>query len=170
MVTGATGATGATGSEVVKGLIAAVGIAALTEPGHAGKAYALSGGQAFTYGEAAEIRSRAASKPIRYVAFSEEDFSGSLAAQGWQPEQIALFTGLFHGVRQGWAAPISPDVAAVLGRVPHHPGAVRAGSLGDLAISSYAPGSQRGWVLCIPSDSVSLCALPIRFARTSNRW
>ena len=98
--------------------IAAVGIAALTEPGHAGKAYALSGGQAFTYGEAAEILSRAAGKPIRYVALSEEDFSGSLAAQGWQPEQIAMFTGLFQGVRQGWAAPISPDVATVLGRPP----------------------------------------------------
>ena len=98
--------------------IAAVGIAALTEPGHAGKAYALSGGQAFTYSEAAEILSRAAGKPIRYVPLSEEDFSGSLAAQGWQPEQIAMFTGLFQGVRQGWAAPISPDVAAVLGRPP----------------------------------------------------
>ena len=90
----------------------------MTEPGHAGKAYALSGGQAFTYGEAAEILSRAAGKPIRYVALSEEDFSGSLAAQGWQPEQIAMFAGLFQGVRQGWAAPISPDVASVLGRPP----------------------------------------------------
>ena len=29
-----------------------------------------------------------------------------------------MFTGLFHGVRQGWAAPISPDVATVLGRPP----------------------------------------------------
>jgi uncharacterized protein YbjT (DUF2867 family) len=98
--------------------IAAVGVAALTEPGHAGKAYALSGGQAFTYGEAAEILSRAAGKPIRYVALSEEEFSGSLAAQGWRPEQIAMFAGLFQGVRQGWAAPISPDVATVLGRAP----------------------------------------------------
>ena len=96
--------------------IAAVGIAALTEPGHAGKAYALTGGQAHTYGEAAEILSRAAGKPIRYVALSEADFSGSLAAQGWQPGQIAMFTGLFQGVRQGWAAPTSPDVANVLGR------------------------------------------------------
>ena len=49
---------------------------------------------------------------------SEEDFSGSLAAQGWQPEQIAMFAGLFQGVRQGWSAPISPDVASVLGRPP----------------------------------------------------
>ena len=31
------------------------GIAALTEPGHNGKAYALTSGQAWTYGEAAEI-------------------------------------------------------------------------------------------------------------------
>jgi uncharacterized protein YbjT (DUF2867 family) len=98
--------------------IAAVGIAALTEPGHAGKAYALTGGQAHTYGEAAEILSRAAGKPIRYVGLSEDEFSGSLAAQGWQPGQIAMFAGLFQGVRQGWAAPSSPDVASVLGRAP----------------------------------------------------
>jgi uncharacterized protein YbjT (DUF2867 family) len=98
--------------------IAAVGIAALTEPGHAGKAYALTGGQAHTYGEAAEILSRAAGKPIRYVALSEDEFSGSLAAQGWQPGQIAMFAGLFEGVRQGWAASTSPDVANVLGRAP----------------------------------------------------
>ena len=52
------------------------------------------------------------------VALSAEDFSGLLAAQGWQPEQIAMFTGLFQGVRQGWAVPISPDVASVPGRAP----------------------------------------------------
>ena len=90
----------------------------MTEPGHAGKAYALTGGQAHTYGEAAAILSQAAGKPIRYVALSEAEFSGSLAAQGWQPGQIAMFAGLFQGVRQGWAAPTSPDVANVLGRPP----------------------------------------------------
>ena len=114
--------------------IAAVGIAALTEPGHAGKAYALTGGQAFTYGEAAEILSLAAGKPIHYVALSEEDFSSSLAAQGWQPGQIAMFAGLFQGVRQGWAAPVSPDVAAVLGRAPITLEQFAAGSRGDLAV------------------------------------
>jgi uncharacterized protein YbjT (DUF2867 family) len=96
--------------------IAAVGVAALTEPGHDGKAYALTGGQAWTYGEAAEILSRAAGKSIRYVALSDEDFRSSLAAQGWKPEQIAMFSNLFSGVRQGWAAAVSPDVANVLGR------------------------------------------------------
>ncbi|MCU0504022.1 MAG: SDR family oxidoreductase [Anaerolineae bacterium] len=96
--------------------IAAVGIAALTEPGHHGKAYALTSGQAWTYGEAAEILSRAAGKPIRYVALSDEDFRNSLTSQGWKPEQVAMFSNLFSGVRQGWAAAVSPDVAHVLGR------------------------------------------------------
>jgi uncharacterized protein YbjT (DUF2867 family) len=81
-----------------------VAIATLTEPRHAGKAYALSGGYASTYGEAAEILSRAAGKPIRQVVLSEEHFGGSLAARDWQPEQIAMFTGLFQCVREGWAA------------------------------------------------------------------
>ena len=96
--------------------IAAVGVAALTEPGHNGKAYALTGGQAWTYGEAAEILSQAAGKQIRYVALSDEDFRSGLAAQGWKPEQIEMFSNLFSGVRQGWAAAVSPDVANVLGR------------------------------------------------------
>jgi uncharacterized protein YbjT (DUF2867 family) len=90
--------------------IATVGIAALTETEHAEKAYALSGGRAFTYGEAAEILSRAAGKPIRFVALSEEDFSGSLAAQGWQPEQIAMFAGLPLG-RHSLVAPFAAHLA-----------------------------------------------------------
>jgi len=98
--------------------IAAVGIAALTEPGHDGKAYALTGGQAWTYGEAAEILSRAAGKPIRYVALSDEDFRNSLTSQGWKPEQVAMFSNLFSTVRQGWAAAVTPDVASALGRPP----------------------------------------------------
>ena len=93
-----------------------MGVAALTEPGHNGKAYALTGGQAWTYGEAAEILSQAAGKQIRYVALSDEDFRSGLAAQGWKPEQIEMFSNLFSGVRQGWAAAVSPDVANVLGR------------------------------------------------------
>jgi uncharacterized protein YbjT (DUF2867 family) len=43
----------------------AIGIAALTEPSHVGKAYALTGGQARTYGGPAEIFSPAAGQPIR---------------------------------------------------------------------------------------------------------
>jgi uncharacterized protein YbjT (DUF2867 family) len=98
--------------------IAAVGVAALTEAGHAGKAYALTGGQALTYGEAAEILSRAAGKPIRYVALSDEDFRDSLLAQGWKVDQVAMFSNLFRGVRQGWAASVSADLANALGRPP----------------------------------------------------
>ena len=98
--------------------IAAVGVAALTEAGHAGKTYALTGGQALSYGEAAEILSRAAGKPIRYVALSDEDFGDSLLAQGWNADQVAMFSNLFRGVRQGWAASVSADVANALGRPP----------------------------------------------------
>jgi uncharacterized protein YbjT (DUF2867 family) len=96
--------------------IAAVAVAALTEAGHAGKAYALTGEQPLSYGEAAEILSQAAGKPIGYVALTDEAFRGSLASQGWRSEQIEMFSNLFAGVRQGWAASVSPDVAAVLGR------------------------------------------------------
>jgi len=98
--------------------IAAVAAAVLTEAGHAGKAYALTGSQALSYDEAVTIISRAAGHEIRYVAISDEDMRRSMATAGTPPEQVEMFSGLFNGVRQGWTAPVIPTVAEVLGRPP----------------------------------------------------
>lgn len=98
--------------------IAAVAAAALTEEGHAGREYTLTGGEAFTYSEAAAILSEAANREINYVAIDDSAFRDALASAGWEPEQVGFFADLFYIVRQGWVAPVSPAVSEILGREP----------------------------------------------------
>lgn len=52
--------------------IGAVPARVLTEPGHDGRAYALSGPQALSYGQMAEMLSAALGRRIEYVATSDE--------------------------------------------------------------------------------------------------
>jgi uncharacterized protein YbjT (DUF2867 family) len=98
--------------------IAAVAAAALTGDGHQGKEYTLTGSQALSYGEAAKIISEVAGREITYAAISDDDMREAMKSAGWLPEQIEFMIGLFYTVRQGWTAPISPDVSSALGRDP----------------------------------------------------
>lgn len=98
--------------------IAAVAAAALTQPGHAGQAYTLTGGEALTYGEAAALISEVAGRTIGYVAIPNAAFRQSLVDSGWPAESAGFMAGLFQPVEQGWAGAVSPAVAAVLGRPP----------------------------------------------------
>ncbi|MCB0196651.1 MAG: SDR family oxidoreductase [Anaerolineae bacterium] len=98
--------------------IAAVAAAALTEEGHAGKEYTLTGGEALSYGEAAIILSEAANREISYVAIDEKAFLEGMISAGWLPEQAEFMAMLFSIVRQGWSAPVVPVVNEVLGREP----------------------------------------------------
>jgi uncharacterized protein YbjT (DUF2867 family) len=98
--------------------IAAVAAAVLTEPGHAGQEYTLTGDQALTYGEAAAIISQVSGRTVQYVAISEEQMREALLGAGWAPEQAAFMNVLFGAVRAGWAAGISPAVKQILGRDP----------------------------------------------------
>lgn len=98
--------------------IAAVAAAALTQPGHAGEAYTLTGGEALSYGEAATIISEVAGRPVGYVAIPNDAFRQSLIDNGWPAESAGFMAGLFYPVEQGWAAAVSPAVATILGRSP----------------------------------------------------
>jgi uncharacterized protein YbjT (DUF2867 family) len=100
------------------GDIAAVAAAAMTQPGHAGQAYTLTGGEALTYGETAAIIAEVSGRPVSYVAISNDAFRQSLIEQGWPAESAGFMAALFHAVEQGWAAAVSPAVAAILGRAP----------------------------------------------------
>ena len=98
--------------------IAAVAAAALTEEGHVGKEYTLTGGEALSYSDAVATLSEAASREINYVAIDDSAFRDALASAGWLPEQVDFMAGLFYIVRQGWTAPVSPVVNEILGREP----------------------------------------------------
>jgi uncharacterized protein YbjT (DUF2867 family) len=96
--------------------IAAVGVAALNERRHEGRAYTLTGGQAFDHHEVAAILSRAAGKKIAYVPLSEEAACAALAKGGVPADLIERWKNFYRIVRQGSCAPIVRDAESILGR------------------------------------------------------
>ena len=98
--------------------IAAMAVAALTQDGHDGKGYTVTGGRAVDHAEAVAVLSKAAGKPIAYTPVSDEDMRTALAGEGVPEPMIGLFSELFAAMREGVTAPVSPHVAEVLGREP----------------------------------------------------
>ncbi len=99
--------------------VADVAVAALTEPGHAGQTYALTGGQALTYTQVADILADVTQRRVSYQPASDEEFYSILSQSSqWEADQIDYLTGLFGYVRAGQVAPVEPALATVLGREP----------------------------------------------------
>jgi uncharacterized protein YbjT (DUF2867 family) len=96
--------------------IAAVAVAALTEPGHERKAYSLTGPRAMTNDEIADQISSAAGRKIRYVDLSDADFRQGLLRAG-MPEPFAdMHIDLMRYYRSGKAATVTGDIRHVTGR------------------------------------------------------
>ncbi len=98
--------------------IAEVAAKILTEPGHAGREYTLTGGAALSHADAAVIISTAAGREVHYVSIPDQAMREALTGAGWRPGQVELMLGLFGGVRQGWSAPVVPILPDLLGRAP----------------------------------------------------
>lgn len=97
--------------------IAAVAAEALTGSGHAGQGYQLSGSRSVTFAEVAAILSQVSGRTIRHEDSSLESFSAYVVSQGVPAAYAGILTGLFeHGIRPGFAAPVTPVVEAVTGR------------------------------------------------------
>jgi uncharacterized protein YbjT (DUF2867 family) len=98
--------------------IAAMAVAALTGPGHAGRAYTLTGPRALDHHEVARALSDAAARTLQYVPLGEEQARQLLAGSGLSSERIERLIGFYRLVRQGFCAPVSSDIETVLGRPP----------------------------------------------------
>lgn len=96
--------------------VADMGVAALTEPGHEGAAYTLTGPSAMTMHEVAETLSAFMRRPIRYLPLSEDDGRAGLQRAGFSSERVERLVGFYRFVRAGACAPIHDDVPRVLGR------------------------------------------------------
>lgn len=96
--------------------IAAVAVAALAEPGHAGKAYTLTGPEALDHAEVAALLSEAAGTRVRYEPATEEEARAALAGAGFPARRVERLIGFYRLVRAGFCAPVSGDVERVLGR------------------------------------------------------
>ncbi|NEC88436.1 NAD(P)H-binding protein [Streptomyces sp. SID12501] len=98
--------------------IAEVAVAALTEDGHAGRDYELSGPRLMTFGDAVAEIARATNRDIRYVALSPEAYGAEQRAQGVPEEWVQLSVGLYECIRSGGLASLGDGVQRVLGRSP----------------------------------------------------
>ncbi len=98
--------------------IADVVTAALTEDGHSGEIYEVTGPRMLTFTEVAKEISRAAGREVQFVQIPKEAFADAIAESG-APEEIAwLLNYLFDTVLDGRNAYVCDGVQRALGREP----------------------------------------------------
>jgi uncharacterized protein YbjT (DUF2867 family) len=98
--------------------IADVAVAALTEDGHVGQLYELTGPRLLTFAEAIAEIARASRREIRYVPVSIEEHAAAAAVEGVPGEVIEALTHLFSEVLDGRNAHLADGVQRALGREP----------------------------------------------------
>ena len=100
--------------------IADVAVAALTDEGHTGQLYELTGPRSLTFAEAAKEIAEAAGREIRYVPISLEEHAAEAAGHGVPVEVVELLTYLFSEVVDGRNADTTDGVRRALGREPRN--------------------------------------------------
>jgi len=98
--------------------IADVAVAALTEDGHVGQLYELTGPRLLTFADAVEEIAKAAGREVRYVPISIEQYASALAEQDVPADIVSLLTYLFTEVLDGRNAHLTDGVQRALGRPP----------------------------------------------------
>jgi uncharacterized protein YbjT (DUF2867 family) len=113
--------------------IAAVAVKALTEDGHNGKAYALTGNTAHHRNEVAKAISSATGKQIAYKSLTDEDFRVQAKAEQWPGDVMEIMSWLYGTVRSGWTEETTDTVKQLLGREP-------------MSLEQYASDHKEDWL------------------------
>ena len=98
--------------------IADVAVTALTQPGHAGKLYELTGPRALTFAEAIDEIARATGRNIQFVTITPEEYRAGMLQAQVPAEVIDLVLYLFGTVLDGRNTPLADGVQRALGRAP----------------------------------------------------
>jgi uncharacterized protein YbjT (DUF2867 family) len=98
--------------------IADIAVAALTEPGHAGKTYEVTGPRLMTFAGAVAEISGGAGRDIRYTTVPVADYTAMLEQAGIPGDYIWLLTYLFTTVLDGRSESLTDGVFQALGRPP----------------------------------------------------
>lgn len=96
--------------------IGAVAAAVLTEEGHEGKTYELSGPEALSAAERAEVLSEVLGKTVTHVSPPDAEWKQSAMSVGLPEWQVDGIIDLAHYYKTGKAARVSPSVKDVTGR------------------------------------------------------
>lgn len=97
--------------------IADVAVAALTEPGHAGQVYEVTGPRLLTFAEMAAILSAATGRPIRHVPIGFDAFHAGLV-ETVGPDMADIVTAIARETLDGRNAHLADGVRRALGRPP----------------------------------------------------
>lgn len=98
--------------------IAAVAVATLTQDGHAGKAYDLTGPEPLANADVAAILTTVTGKPVRYVPISDDDLRQAMRGAGATEWHIEGVVELAQIQRGGYTAEVASDIEQVTGRAP----------------------------------------------------
>ena len=116
--------------------IADVAVAALTEDGHTGRLYELTGPRLLTFADAVGEIGKAAGREVRYKQISMDEFESMLAEQELPADAVWLLRYLFTEVLDGRNAKLEDGVRSALGREPR--------DFADFARESAAAGVWNG--------------------------
>lgn len=97
--------------------IAEVAVLALTEDGHAGELYEVTGPRLMTFGEMAEALSVAMGQPVQHLAISFEDFHAEIERENG-PLIADVITEIARETLDGRNAYLGDGVQRALGRLP----------------------------------------------------
>jgi uncharacterized protein YbjT (DUF2867 family) len=96
--------------------IADAAAAVLTQDGHLGQVYELTGPSLLTFADCAAAISAATGRSVGYTRIPVEDFAASMAAEGVPTDIVELLTYLFTSVLDGRNTYVCDGVERVLGR------------------------------------------------------
>jgi uncharacterized protein YbjT (DUF2867 family) len=112
--------------------IADVGAKALTEDGHVGQLYELTGPRLLTFADAIGEIAVATGREIRFIPVTHEEYEAALAEEEVPEDIVWLVSYLFREVLDGRNAHLTDGVQRALGREPR--------DFGDYARSTAATG------------------------------
>ena len=99
--------------------VAAVAVATLTTPGHVGKKYVLTGSEAMSYRQAAEIIGAVIGKPVRFVDESPDEARARRVRERVPPAVIESILAIAAYQRAGGkTVTITSTIADLTGRPP----------------------------------------------------
>ncbi|MCQ4120549.1 NAD(P)H-binding protein [Rhodococcus tibetensis] len=98
--------------------LADIAVAALTEDGHAGELYEVTGPRLMSFADAVADISGATGRDFRYATTTSEDYAALLAEEGLPADAIGLLAYLFEEVLDGRNAYLTDGVERALGRAP----------------------------------------------------
>jgi uncharacterized protein YbjT (DUF2867 family) len=98
--------------------LADVAVAALTEDGHAGQLYEVTGPRLMTFGDAVAEIAEATGREVRFETVPMEAFGAELGQQGLSADEVWLVTYLFTEVLDGRNESLTDGIQRALGREP----------------------------------------------------